>query len=166
MNVEDMIKTIYSKIESLVNSNNSDEKNEIIVETMKLMKELGREQVVELMADSDELVRNIAARVYVDEYFDQSLDFLCDLLNHDDENVRDSAVISICYMNTPENLKVLEKAVKDTSNFVKLRALTGIADIAIDYSNKQAKEILQNFLQSEDIVIREFVNDELSLMPA
>lgn len=164
--IEDSLKEVKEKVDSIKKIENSQEKNELVIKAMDLMKRLERESVVELMADENELIRNIASRVYVDEYFEQSFDFLNELLRHDNENVRDSAVISLCYMNSPENLNILEKATQDKSNFVKLRALTGIADIALEYANKQAKDLLQKFLKSDDIVIREFVNDELSLMPA
>lgn len=166
LNIESIIKNIYCKAEELVKSDNSQVKSEIVLEIMDLMNKLNREQVVDLMADSNELIRNIASRVYIEKYFDDSLDFICQMLNAEDENIRDSAVLSICHLKSPNNLELLEKAAQDESSSVKLRALTGIADIAFDYANQSAKTILETFLSNEDPVIREFVQDELSLIPA
>lgn len=156
--------TIFQKTQDLIKAVGTEAKSKIALEIYEQLMVLPDYQILDLMCGVDDIVRNFAARVFANRRFGTSSDDFSKLLADQNENLRDSAVISLCYMNTPANLQLLRKAAEDNSSLVRKRALTGIADIALEYSNNQAIETLQAYLHCDNQEIRELVSEELSLL--
>jgi hypothetical protein len=117
-----------------------------------------------LFSCNDELMRGIAVRAYVDKNKPDLLLKLKEMLKDQNELIRHSAVSGLAYLNLQENLDLLKEALNDKSDFVKMAALTGVADIAHEYNCSEAKTILKAFLNYQNEQIREFIQDELSLL--
>lgn len=156
---------ISDKIQKLAKSKNPDRKNIEISEIINIINSLSEQEILLSMSNNNEFIRSISARVFVDKNQESFLlDSLKKMLKDKNEYIRDSAVSALCYLNSPDTLDMLSNAANDSCDSIKLRALTGIADIASEHGNKQAKEILKRFLTNENNEIKEFVADELSLL--
>lgn len=135
-----------------------------IPEAVDFIYSLDEAEIRALMAHNSEMVRGIAARAFVDKNKELLTETIKMMLSDVNENLRDSAVVSLCYLNSPNAFDLLEKATRDESDKIKLKALTGIADLAIEYSLEKAKDILKSFKDYSSKEIREFVSDELSII--
>jgi len=155
---------INQKIEALITSCDPDVKSRGISELVDNINSLSEHEILLLMSSNNEVIRSIAAKAYVDKAPVNILYNLKTMLKDENKNVRESAVISLCYLNSVNALELLRKATKDPCFSIKIKALAGIADIAAIYSNQQAKEILKEFSTDENPEIKEFVNDELSII--
>lgn len=155
---------INQQIEVLIQSKDVEEKYKGISEIVDSINSLSEHEILLLMSSNNELIRVIAARAYADKNPENLVFKLKKMLMNENEFIRDSAVASLCYLNSASNLNLLTKAANDKSSAIKLRALTGIADIAAEHSSKEAKEILKRFLNDKDPEVTQFVNDELSIL--
>ena len=155
---------INQKLDTLIASCDPDIKSKGISEIVDSISSLSEQEILLLMSSNNEVIRSIAAKAYVDKAPVNLFYDLKNMLKDENKYLRESAVISLCYLNSVDTLKLLVRATKDNCSSIKLKALTGIADIAATYSNQQAKDILQQFLTDENSEIREFVSDELSIL--
>ncbi|MCK7484432.1 MAG: hypothetical protein MZU97_01915 [Bacillus subtilis] len=135
-----------------------------IAEIIDGINSLSKEEALFLMGNENQLVRSIAARAYVDKSDLNIINDLKLMVLDENEYIRDAAIAAICYFNSPELLDALAVATKDDCDSIKLRALTGIADLAAEYADLRAKNILHKFSEYENSDIRNFVNDELSML--
>ena len=135
-----------------------------IPEAVDFIYSLNEVDIRSLMAHNNEIVRGIAARAFVDKGSELLVDTIKIMLSDTNESLRDSAVESLCYLNSPDVFDLLEESTRDISDKVKLKSLAGIADLAIEHSLEKAKDILRSFKDHTSKEIREFVRDELSIM--
>jgi len=163
-NPRTILESISSKIHSLGDRDDLEVKSKTISEIADAIYTMPQSDLAILMPHSNEFVRHYAARAYVDKNPSNLLDVLKIMLLDKNEFMREAAVIALCYMNSSENLDILKNAAQDSSEIIRLKALTGIADIALEYSSKEAVEILKEHSNDPDEEIREFVKDELSFL--
>lgn len=125
---------------------------------------LEEKKLCSFFSSNDELIRSFAVRAYIDKAPSNLSLTLSKMLQDNNELIRHSAVIGLAYLNLQENLDLLKVALGDKSDAIKLTSLTGIADIAHEYNCKEAIEILKTFSNSSNKQIKQFVEDELSLL--
>lgn len=156
---------IYSKLDIFHNSNDSKIKSEIFQRIVSYINSLSELELLLLMSNENEIIRSLSAKSYVNKVPENLVHDIDEMLMHSNEFLRDSAVFSLCYINSPKILKMLFKATKDNCEYIRIRAITGIVDIAMEYSNNSAKNFLKDLLnQEENLKVKEFLEDELSLL--
>jgi len=156
---------IYSKLDIFHNSNDSKIKSEMFQRIFSYINSLSEQELLLLMSNENEIIRSLSAKSYVNKVPQNLIQDIDEMLRHSNEYLRDSAVFSLCYINSPKILKMLFKATKDSCEYIRIRAITGIADIAMEYSNSSAIKFLQDLLkQEETLKVKEFLTDELSLL--
>jgi len=162
--VSNPINSIFEKVQKIDFSHDLKARAEKISEIVDYIHLLSDKELLNLMSNENEIIRNLAARSYVDNSDKLSIGELEKMLKDENEFLRDSAITALCYINSDETLNLLKEATKDTSKLLKMKAITGIADIASEHSNSKAKEILRQFLNDKNDEIKQFVTDELSFL--
>jgi Mg/Co/Ni transporter MgtE len=155
---------ISKKVQELGSCQDQNLKSEKISEIMDYINRLSGQELINFMSNENELIRSLAARSFVDNLPESSINKLEFMLKDESELIRDSAVMALSYLNSNEALDLLNEATKDKLNSIKIKAIAGIADIASECSNSKAKEILESFLNDDNAEIRQFAADELSFL--
>lgn len=155
---------IFDKVKILDIETDQKIKSEKADEIIKTIDNVSEEELIFLMRHPNEILRSFAARSFVIRSPKELLNKLENLLNNENENIRDSAVIALCYINSGDILYLLDQATNDSSISVKMRAISAIADLASEYADEKAKEILKQFLNDKDPKIREYVRDEFCFL--
>jgi HEAT repeat protein len=155
---------IFEKVKALDSEHNQNNRSEKTFEIINDIKNLHENDLILLMKHENEIIRSFAARAFVDNSLELPVSKLEDLLKNDNENLRDAAVMALCYMNSSNVLDLLDQATNDNLNSIKLKAISGIADIAAEQSDIRAKEILKKFLDDKNSAIREYATDEFSFL--
>jgi len=156
--------SIIEKVQKLNSCNDQNLKSEKISEIVNYIDHLSTQELINFMSNENEIIRSFAARSFVDNSSEFSIDKLEFMLKDDNEFVRDSAVMALCYMNSDNMLDLLNEATNDRLNNIKMKAIAGIADIAAEYPDSKAKVLLESFLNNDDPEIRQLVLDELSFL--
>lgn len=156
--------SIFDKVKTLDIETDQNIKSLKADEIIKDIDNLSENELISLMKQPNEILRSFVARSFVGRSPKELFTKLENLLNNENENVRDSAVIALCYINSSNVLYLLDLAANDSSASIKMRALSGIADIATEHSDEKAKEILKQYLNDKDPKIREYVQDEFCFL--
>lgn len=160
--------TVHNNFEFVLNpyqtAENFKRRQEKIFQAIQLAKTLSNYEARELMTSHNEVIREIGAKTFVEKTSELLMKNLMMMLTDKNCFMRESAVVSLCYINTPQVLPLLEKATQDFSVPVKMKALVGIADIAFEFSDENAKNMLQKFQSDECQEVRRFIDDELSII--
>lgn len=155
---------VSSKIKLLTNCDNTKDRDNKLSEVIDDVKSMSSLEIRQLMKSDNEILRNLASRIFVDKSLSPLIDDLENMLEGDNENLKDSALTSLLYLNSLNLLTTLQKVAKDNSTWLKTRAIMGIADVAVQNQGQKAKSILVEFLEDNDEEVRKVVDEELSIL--